>query len=250
MNNNVYQSSAFFNSSNVLAGKLLYSANSVKEYFFLRDENIKLADENARLKELLSIEKMKRSQAIDTASDFLKIHQYQFIPAKVINNSTARSSNYLTLDKGAINGVKPGMGVISPQGVVGKVKSVSRNFSTVVSLLHERWSVSSKVKNGNVDAVTRWDGQNPFEAELLYVGLHHKINPGDTVITSGYNTLFPEGVVVGKIKEVEIDQGKPFYKIRVDLATDFTALSYVYVIDNKLREERDSLETNINLREE
>ena len=239
--NNNYQAAAYFNTSNYYAGRFLETTHDVKYYFTLKKVNKELADENSRLRARLIAEERKKSLVIPNKSDFLRINQYAFIPAKVINNSTSRFSNYITLNKGLADGVKPGMGVISPKGVVGMVKNCSEHFSVVTSLLHDKWSISSKIRQGNVDGITKWDGGNPGYANLLYVGRHHKLKLRDSVVTSGYGTIFPEGILVGRVKEFEVDKGEPFYKVRVLLATDFTALSYVYVIENKLKPERDSL---------
>lgn len=242
--NNNYQSTAFFNSANFYAGKVMETTSEVKYYFKLKKVNSQLAQENAQLRKRLVAELKKKDLVIPNKSEFLKINQYSFIPAKVVNNSTSRFSNFLTLNKGSQDGIRPGMGVISPNGVVGKVKNVSRNFSTVISLLHEKWSISTKIMPGNVDGIVKWDGANPRFAELQFVGRHHKLNENDSVITSGYSALFPEGILVGKVKEIELDQGKPFYKIKISLSTDFSSLSYVYVIENSLKLEKDSIENS------
>jgi rod shape-determining protein MreC len=242
INNNNYQSAAFFNSSNQYAGQLLKFTNNISDYFRLKSISEELAKENAYLHSQLLIEKKKNSQYIPNNSDFLRSHQYKFFSAKVINNSTGRFTNYLTLDKGYADGIKPKMGVISAGGVVGKVKNCTEHFSTVVSLLHNGWSISAKIKKGNIDGLIKWDGKNPRYADMVNVVRHHKLNVNDSVITSGYSTLFPEGIMIGTIKDIDIDEGKSYYKINVLLSTDFSNLSYVYLIENNLKAEIDSLE--------
>ncbi|MBO9702290.1 MAG: rod shape-determining protein MreC [Sporocytophaga sp.] len=244
--NNSYQSASYFNTSNYVVGEILETSNNVTEYFNLKDVNTQLAGENARLKRLLTKEYQKKDFIISNKSEFLKANQYNYIPAKVVNNSTSRFTNYITIDKGSLDGIKPGMGVIAQDGIVGKVKSCTENFSTIISLLHEKWSVSAKISDGEIDGIVKWQGMDPAIADLQYVGRHHHFKIGDSVVTSGYNTLFPPGALIGRIQDFKIDQGKPFYKINVKLATDFTTLKYVYVIENYLKAEKDSLENQSN----
>ena len=242
INNNSYQGSSFFNSSNHYSGELLSFTSNVSGYFKLKSVNEELAKENAKLHWLLNAEKNKKSLYIPSNSDYLRIHQFKFFSAKVINSSTSRFANYLTINKGTADSIKPGMGVMSTKGIVGRVKNCSEHFSTVISLLHDRWQISAKIKTGNIDGFIKWDGKNPRTAEMLHVGRHHRLKVNDTIVTSGYSSFFPEGIMIGTIKDYEIDQGKPSYKINVLLSTDFSKVSYVYLIENNLKLEKDSLE--------
>ncbi|WMJ71695.1 rod shape-determining protein MreC [Cytophagaceae bacterium ABcell3] len=239
---NGYQGASFFNTSNYYAGQVLSARNNVAGYFKLTDVNRNMAYENAQLRELLiRYQQSEQNTSLDTV-DFLRENQFSFIPAKVINNSVARANNFITLNKGAKDGIKPDMGVIAAGGVVGRVKAVSNNFSTVVSLLNSGMKVASKIKGKNIDCTVEWDGADPAVANLLYVVRHHKISVGDTIVTSEYNAIYPAGVMIGTIEDFKLDQGRSDYDIRVRLSVDFTKLSYVYAIDNSLRQERDSLE--------
>lgn len=240
--NNVYQGASFFNTSNYYAGRVLETRSGVVDYFRLADANSVLAEENAALKKMLLQEKQKSSFASHDTIDFLRQNQYSFIPAKVINNSFRFNNNYITLNKGLKDGIRPKMGVITSSGVVGRVKSCSENFSTVVSLLYTGMKISTKVKHKNIECSVEWDGVDPTKANLLYVVRHHKVAVGDTIVTSENNAIYPEGVMVGTISEVKLDQGRSDYDIDINLSTDFTRLSYVYVVENALKHERDSLE--------
>jgi rod shape-determining protein MreC len=200
-----------------------------------------MAQENARLNNALEIERQKKNQYIEKESDSLKIHQYEFIPAKVINVSWHRANNFITINKGTNDSIREFMGVVSPQGLVGRVKKCSEHFSTVISLLNERMSIASKIKTKNIDGSLVWNGLNHRIANLIHVPIHHTVSKGDTVITSGYNAIYPEGVVIGIVDKAKINE-RAEYEIDVLLATDFSALTYVYVIDNKLKPELDSLE--------
>src|SRR5690606_8326650 len=161
----------------------------------------------------------------------------------VINNSIRRTNNYLTLAAGTLDGIRPGMGVISPNGAVGRVKTVSKHYATVTSLLHSQMLISAKMKKDNTFGTIKWTGGDYRTALLDYIPLHIKPQVGDTIVTSGYNTVFPEGILIGTISEVERELDKSFYTIRVELSVDFAQLSFVYVVENPRRPEQDSLET-------
>lgn len=244
--NNQYQSAAFFNSSNHLAGTIYSIRNNVTEYLNLKDVNRNLADENAQLRQQLFNNQVRLSSP-SIESSVLEPHlslQYQFLPTKVINNSIHNYDNYLTLNRGSLDGIEPGMGVISTRGVVGKVKATSKHYSTVTSLLHSDVMISSVLEGSNTFCTTKWDGRSPGEAELLYVPRHQKIELGDSVVTSGFNSVFPEDVMIGTISEIGLPENATFYEVKIQLSTDFNALSYTYVCINKLRFEKDSIELN------
>ncbi|MTI21012.1 rod shape-determining protein MreC [Fulvivirga sp. RKSG066] len=180
---------------------------------------------------------------IELLSDIDIITKYEFDRAKVINNSTRRFNNYITINKGREAGIEPDMAVIDNDGVVGKVKSVSKHFSVITSILHSDVLVSSKIKRTGDLSTTKWGGQDPYMAKLLYVPLHVDLQEGDTVVTSGYNAIFPEGIPIGIIKSFETRKDAQFYDVEMELASDLNELSYVYIIRNRLKIEQDSVET-------
>jgi rod shape-determining protein MreC len=240
---NMYQGSAFFNSSNIVTGTVLKATDNVKYYFKLNTINRDLAEDNKRLRQQLQytqhLLEVSDQQVLDTLFDY----PYDYYSAKVINNSTNKLANYFTIDKGTEDGIEPGMGVLSTNGAVaGRVKACSKHFSTVLSILNDKWQVSAKIARGNIDGIVDWKGGDPTEAEMAHVGKHHKILEGDTVVTSGYSDIFPAGVMIGTVKNV-VDDGKK-YIIKLKLHTDYTAMSFIYVVSNKLRIERDSLEVS------
>ncbi len=134
------------------------------------------------------------------------------------------------------------MAVISAKGAVGKVKSVSKHYSVLISLLNTDEQVSSIIRSLGYFGTSQWDGVDPRRVELLYIPRHVKLHTGDTVVTSGYNAIFPEGVLIGVIKEVNLKEETPFYDIKVELAQDFGKLTFVEVIKSNLKQEKDSLE--------
>lgn len=249
--NNFYQRARFFNSSNAVAANILAVSNNIGDYFALEKVNQQLAEENASLRELLQygapmVQKPDSALFADSAfiaEDSAAVIQFEYITAQVISNSIRRLTNYITINKGSADGVERGMGVIGPEGVVGNVKAVSENFAVINSLLHTDIQISAKVKRTQDLGTVRWNGVDFTTASLRYVPRHVELQPGDTVVTSGYNALFPQGIMIGVVKSIEEREETQFYDITIDLAVDFNELSYVYVIKNLLRPEIDSLKT-------
>lgn len=169
------------------------------------------------------------------------IRQFDFISAKVVNNSVNRFTNYLTINRGSASGIAPGMAVISPLGAVGKVKAVSRHFSVVTSILHKDYRLSVLMTRTGYFGSVSWDGKDPDIVQLNFVPRHVDPQKGDTVVTSAYNAVFPEGVMVGLIEEVNKNESL-FYDLKVRLSQDFRKLSYVEVVRSHLKHEQDSLE--------
>ncbi|WP_373522484.1 rod shape-determining protein MreC [Aquiflexum sp.] len=238
--NNSQQGAAIFNSSNQFIGSMLGAQNDVVEYFSLSSVNKSLVDKNAEL--LTELEKLK--QPVDSVFielDSLLSSTFQFKGAKVINNSLRLTQNHLTINKGSNHGIKQGMGVFNEEGVVGRVKSVSNNYASIISLLHTELLISSKIKSNDVFGSTKWDGNNPKMAKLLYVPRHVVVIVGDKVVTSGYNAVFPEGIPIGTVVEIKPGPETNYLDITIELATDFSKISYVYLVENFQQLELDSL---------
>ena len=168
---------------------------------------------------------------------------FPLVAARVINNSLRAVDNYLTLNVGTADGVQPGLGVMSASGVVGQVKSVSAHYATVFSLLHSKMAVAVKIKRDGTFGSVKWPGDDYSYALLDYIPRQNRLVRGDSVVTSGYNAIFPEGVLVGTVESFVKEPDKNFWTVRVRLAVDFSRLTYVYVVHNRPRTERDSLET-------
>jgi len=239
---NPYQGAAYFSTSRNVVGKVLEVDKSITGYFALAKINEQLAKDNAILKNQLFQEIQRNKINADTTIALLKVHQFKFSVARVINNSTIYSNNFFTLDKGTVDSVHVGQGVISPNGIAGQIKACSEHFATAISILNTKWSVSARIKNTKADGIIQWEGKDPSLVKFTNVGRHHKIKIGDTIVTSGYKeSLFPEGLMIGTIKQVT-EEGGAYWNIDVKLATDYTAMDYVFVINNSLRKEVDSLE--------
>jgi rod shape-determining protein MreC len=238
--NNQYQSTKFFNSSNRLAAGILGFSQGAREYFSLRQINEELGRENAQLR--TQIERQTQQNILIPAKADSLI-RYDFVSAKVINNSVAQFKNYITINRGEDAGIKPGMAVLSVYGAIGKVKSVSTHFSVLISMLNIDEQVSSVLKRTGNFGTSQWDGTDPRVVNLLYIPRHVQPTIGDTVVTSGYNGVFPSGILVGIVKEVKLKEEALFYDIRVELAQDFRRLSFVKIVRSNLKNELDSLET-------
>jgi rod shape-determining protein MreC len=244
--NNHYQNAAFFNSSNKIAGSIHNFNNNITSYFDLQQVNNHLVLENAQLHTDLSRLRNRLGQVNQNlAAERVSIDNYNFIPASVINNSTRKLSNYITIDKGQQDLVEPNMAVINNQGVVGKVKTASANFATIISILHPDVLTSALLKRTNTLCTVKWNGRDPEKAEILYVPRHLAVNVGDSVVCSGYNAIYPSGVPIGVVSKVDIKEESTFYDLEITFATKFDQLSFVFVVSNTLKLEKDSLENVI-----
>ena len=233
---NQRHNSAYFNSSNFLAANISQSTKNVSEYFALSEINNRLMREN----ELLQAQLQRLQTAPDSFVD--TIAQYQVIGGKVVSNTINRSANFLTISSGMQDSVEVGMGVISSYGIVGQVKAVSENFATVYSVLHPNLMVSSKVKRTQTKGTVQWDQRDAYHASLKYIPRHIKLQIGDTIVTSGFNSVFPDDLPVGIIDELDLEDQMTFYEARIKLSTDFSSLDYIYVIKDLLKSEKDSVE--------
>jgi rod shape-determining protein MreC len=168
---------------------------------------------------------------------------YRFIPAQVVNNQVARmDNNFITLNRGSLSGVKEDMGVLSPSGIVGVVVNVTPHFSTVIPILNPKSPPSCKIKGTNFPGTLSWDGKNTQYSFLKELPQHAEFNIGDTIVTSGFSTVFPEGIPVGSIENIIKEKGENFNSLKVKLFTDFSALSEVMIVENSLREEQLTIE--------
>lgn len=168
---------------------------------------------------------------------------YEYHFAHVINNSVSKPNNYITLDKGSLNGVEPEMGVVDQNGVVGIVSTVSSHAARVISLLNPNMRLSCKVKNTDYFGSLVWDGVSPYYAILEEMPRHVQFQKGDTIITSGYSAIFPEGLIVGTIENSIKTSGSNFFSLKIKLSTDFTRLSTVRVIRSKIANELKEIES-------
>jgi len=238
---NPYQKVRFYNYSHSLSGRISIRIENIKDYLSLRNENRKLAEENARLYNRLGSSFTKVIGDSIYMGDSLHPRKYIYLTAKVVNNSINKQYNYLTLDKGRLSGIRPEMAVIGSEGIVGIVKSVSDKYASVLSAVNRDFTVSAKIRKNGYFGPLKWNGNNPEYATLVDIPHHVKIESGDTIVTSGFGGVFPEGYRIGIISDFRLKGGN-YYEIKVKLSTDFRKLNYVQVIRNFARTEIDSLE--------
>jgi len=240
--NNNFQQASVLNSTNSVAAEVNSLVSSVTDYINLRTTNDALARQNAGLKSLIPDVYYIDSVLTRINSDTVFKQQYTFINSRVVNNSVNRRNNYLTLNKGSNQGVKPEMGVISGDGIVGIVKDVSDHFCSVMSFLHKDSRISARIKkNGYIGSMV-WGGYDERIGTLKDIAKHVKVNRGDTIVTSSFSAIFPEGILVGVVTDVNPDTGDNFQDIKVRLTTPFGNLTYVYIVTNLLKEEQEALQ--------
>jgi len=239
---NSFQKASFINSANGVTGGLYAKVDEFNSYLTLKDDNDNLARENARLRNQL-----KSSFYIDTATkhkvaDTNYKQQYEYIVARVINNSVNRSYNYLTINRGSQQGIAKGMGVISNLGIVGKVMFVSAHYAVVQSLLHKDSKFSAMLADTKEIGNVEWgDDLNPHKGVLKDVSNNAVPKLGEAVVTSGYS-LFPQGIPIGKISNLHTKAGGYALNMEVTLAVDFSKLQYVNVVENKFGQEQEGVE--------
>lgn len=231
----------YLNSSNRVAGEISDQVTSVDDYFNLQSNNKDLARENVRLRHLLAEQALNpdTTKTVNDSSGFV-LHL-----ADVVNASFMNARNYVTLRIDPNDDIKPGMGVVSSDGIVGRVKSVSKHFATVTSLLNSSLMVSSRVKGNGALCTVQWDGEDPLTAELKFVPRHLNLAIGDTVMTSGFGSVFPEDYLIGFVQDVELRSESAFYDARVRLATDFTRLHTAYIVEIRDKQEKLELEEEV-----
>lgn len=244
---NNYQQSVFFTSANVVAGKVYEVSGSVSSYFHLKSVNEDLLDRNMLLEQqITNLENALRDRQVDSVAvnsiRNIDNTDYQIFKAHVIQNSLNQADNYITLDKGTSSGIRPEMGVVDGSGVVGIVYKTSPNYSLVISVLNSKSSISCKIVGSEYFGYLKWEHGDSRYAYLKDLPRHAEFNLGDTVVTSGYSTVFPAGVMVGTVDDMSDSNDGLSYLLKIKLATDFGKLSDVRVIARTGQIEQQELE--------
>jgi rod shape-determining protein MreC len=239
--NNNYHNTQIVKSINSLTYGLEKRITGIRDYIRLNEINSSLAIENSNLKN--EIEKLEResSPGFLSVSDSLRRQQYIYTTAKIVNNSINKQKNYITINKGRLNGIYTDMAVTGPMGAVGVIVSSSDNYSVAMSLLNLDFRLSTRIRRNGYFGSLTWDGRNFRYAKLDDIPNHIDIAIGDTIETTSYSAIFPEGILVGTISEYDKTNGD-FYTITVKLATDFKNLEYVNIIGNLRKTEQQVLE--------
>ena len=247
---NNYQGSAFFTSSNQVAGMVYEAANNVTGYFHLKSINDDLVQKNVELE--LQMERL-RSALMELTADSAGLEKmksdalkgYDIYRADVINNSLTHVDNYITIDKGENDGIRPEMGVINGNGVVGIVYQTSANYSVVIPILNSKSSISCKIKRSDYFGFLKWDGGSSEYATVKDMPRHSLFSLGDTIVTSGHSAVFPGGIPIGTVEDMSDSHDGLSYLLKVKLFTDFGRLNDVRVIAQKGQEEQIELEQKV-----
>ena len=235
---NPYQHHVWLTSAGAVAAGVYDVSNNVTGYFSLRSINEDLQRRQADLEEEVAslrarLRDAREALAQDSLAAIDSLRPFRFIVATAISNSVTRPYNYITLDKGEADGLQPEMGVMDQNGVVGVVNVTGRHHARVISLLNPNFRLSCKLRGSDAFGSLVWDGKSPREALLEELPKHTRFRKGDTIITSGYSAMFPEGIPVGVITGSARGEDDNFFTLRIRLLTDFTALSTVKVKSNR-----------------
>lgn len=249
---NSYQRSIYLSSANRVSTQLYGASSNVTSFFNLKRNNNELLERNAELEGTVQLlKKHIITLTGDTSSieaftlDSIVPTQFEFIPADVVNISISKFNNYITIDKGSMDGIAADMGVISTTGVVGVVRNVSKHSAVIIPIINPNFRLGAKLKDSDNFGSIAWDGSNANEAQLREVPKHELFAVGDTVVT-GFSRIFPEGIIIGYTKEMGVSTDDNFNTFNINLATRFQTLSHVLVINDKYHRERVELETSIN----
>ncbi|MHA4843770.1 rod shape-determining protein MreC [Flavitalea antarctica] len=245
---NKFHEAAFMGIANETTGMVGARFNSVEYYFNLKKTNDSLVKENSDLRNALrenfdAPDTTQRVVADTIPYDTLgNVRKYMWRPAKVVSNTATLQNNYLTIQRGLNQGIRKDMGVISSTGIVGTVVDVSANYAVVMSLLHRQSRVSAKMKKTGETGTIQWDGESPFFLTLINVPKSAAVAVGDSVITSQYSYLFPQGIMVGTVAAIVEDKTSNFYTMKIKPATNFYNVEFVTVAENLMKDEQKKLE--------
>lgn len=232
MQTHSYHNSKMLHSANVVSGTIYEKTNSVTEYLHLKDENIRLAEENAKMKQILYNSELIIDSTFAVNPEIRIAQDFKLFNAKIIKNSYHKKNNYLTIKGGKVHGIKKDMGVINAKGVIGIVENVSKNYATVQSILNTHSRISAKVINTDHFGTIKWDGKNTGYVQLVDIPKLAVLRKGDSIVTGGISTIFPENIPVGLVDQVFTSKNSNFYTISVRLFNDMTNISSVYLIES------------------
>jgi rod shape-determining protein MreC len=242
---NESQSKIFWSSANIVTGSIYQVVSGVRGYSDLKGQNRLLAEEIAKIRTQLAPSFYDNSLQSDTVSqrvDSTRLQRYTFVHAEIEKNSITTVNNMIAINRGSLQGIKPEMGVISSDGVVGIVRKVTKHYALVMSILHSQSKISASIKGSNFFGTLVWTGQDVRYLELQDIPKHTKIKVGQMVETSGFSTYFPAGIIIGKVEAVDLPSGESNYRIKVKLNMNMSSIRHVYVVNNLHQEELKQLE--------
>ncbi len=227
--------------SHKVIGRLWSGGETVRNHFSLAKQNDALMEENFELRERIRDFELAREASVEANLSASGDRRFVYIPATVVKMSRNSMHNYIILNKGSEDGVTTHSGIITGKGVVGIISAVDKHYSYGLTLMNTSVSVSSRIGRSGMVSPLVWDGVNTNRGMLKDIPLHYTIEPGDTVVTSGFSNIFPADIPVGITGETEIVYGSTS-QTAVTLFQDFGALRYVTIVQNPARDEVSSLE--------
>lgn len=248
---NNYQKATMFTSANSIAGNIYSAITDVNSYFGLKSENKALVEQNRDLMNNIELLNARLREYEDSASIAEITHAAQhhegfcYKAARVVNNSISKTNNYITIDKGTSHDIQGQMGVFNNQGVIGVTIASSENFTVVLPLLNSKSIISCRVK-GSTLCTLKWNGNDTRHSYLIDLPRYELFERGDTVYTSGFSSIFPAGIPLGRIEKLEDSADGQSYRARVELFVDFTNIDNVFVVGHSNRQEQKELEESIN----
>ncbi|MAP81515.1 MAG: rod shape-determining protein MreC [Aequorivita sp.] len=238
-----FHNNKFISSANVVSGAVYTFRNNITDYFTLSKENEQLLQENLRLRKKLA--QFRNSFDDEVLDSTVLPSKFKYYTARVINNNYSKSKNHLTIDRGKRDSIKIDLGVISSKGIVGIVSDISANYATVQSILNTNSRINAKLKKSSHFGSLIWNTEDPNVAQLIDIPRIAQLNYGDTIITGGRSTIFPEGILIGTIQDFHLDRDKNYYYVNINLFNDMTSLENVYLIENTEAEEIIELEKRV-----
>ena len=242
VNYNKAQQDIFLNSANLLSGSVNEKFTKVRSFMNQYSVVDSISQENAALYQ----ERFNYPFLFDTLDNFKDTSLvYSVIPARVFNNSASTQHNYFTINKGTLDGVQKGLGIITKNGVAGIVKSTSKHFALVISILNDDLKTSASLTRNGYFGSLVWDGKDPKYFDLQDLPRHAETKVGDTIQTSGYSLIFPKGILLGTVEEIKQKEGTNFYSLTCRIWEDMSKLDIVYVLKNNAKPELDQLEKDV-----
>ncbi|GAB4251597.1 MAG: rod shape-determining protein MreC [Saprospiraceae bacterium] len=235
---NHQQQVIYENSTNLFSAYLQKKSKSFADYMHLTEVNDSLAKENAFLLSELANMPKGAGGGIDSSRLNQLDTTFQVIPARVISNSVNRYHNFIVLDKGSRHGVVPHTGVVTANGVVGIVRRVAPSSSVAMSVLHLQTRISARVRDKGYFGWINWTGKNTRSFKLNDVPKDALVALGDTIETSGYSAIFPEGIMLGTIEKIGLEPGSNYYSLDVKYSTDLSRLSWAYIVKDLRQREK------------
>lgn len=240
---NLYQDSILGNASNAVSGKIFTVRSDISEFFGLKQENLRLAEENSYyLSQIKYPITYPKDTTLPSQSDST---EFSYVVAKVIDNSVTQSVNYIMINKGVNESIERGQGVITGLGVVGIVTNTSRDYALAMSVVSTKSRISVKHKKSGAFGNLTWDGTNPWRLSIDNVSKTNSVAVGDTFVTAGFSNFFPPNIPAAIVSEVKQDPSTSFLYIDVKLSIEIDKLDYVYIVKSKDKPQIDSLRNSL-----